>query len=363
MRDTIYPMTGRIGGAVLTVVLATCSTMALAQATPYFAASLEAFDTIRHDTGGNHPDHYAAKCNGTLLTTDYVGIYGTTRIHDVLNKVSGEIDVTSSMSGPGGPTERKLLPPDQGGDYFEYGDALVSMQRALEMVEAGAALDFIKAAQDEVKALTTIDAIRLLTGGGVSILGRTTSLRLAYKAQAGRSLLVAVCDSTGCYGEKKAELTVGDGVQSFDLMVPQQLADEASASIRVRLMAQGQNTALKELSQPLRLEKYEKVNAYVAYSLNAGTHDNAYILYRSAAPSVTIALKIFDAAGQLVAAAEGQAAGTTDPYTRSFNLSFDLAAAAATGAGKVVVRVYGEGGSWDNFLSESVSSSTIATRE
>ena len=379
MQKSIKRIVRRLGSATLTMASAlvmtiscgtakqqaTTSSVQIAEAQSashrYFAGTLDSFAKLTYVTGGNHPDYYTAACDGKLLTTDYVGVYGTTRIHLELNPVSGEIASTAQYSGPIGPTSLKLLPPDQGGDYFAYVNALSSMQEALRLVAAAQALDFVKAAEQQVKALTKIDAVRLVSWASMNLLGRPTSVTVAFKAQEGRLLVLSLCDKTKCYTEQKTPLTEAEGSLNLTVMIPAQVSDPDSANIKVQLVTEGaeQSTVLKEEMKSVILQKFEMVSSYAAYSMRAGTHQSAYILFRTAAPAAFVSLKIFDSSGVLVASASGSLTGSTGDNTSNFTLPFDLSASAAAGDAKVVVRVYTADGSWDNFLSESVTISKI----
>ena len=322
----------------------------------YFAYPLATFQPLSYKTNGSHPDYFSAWCDGDLLQTSSIRTYGTESVDQTLDLATGVISFLRRSELPGGSAPSLLNPPDRGGDYFAYVDALTQMQKVLTLVSADDASAFIVKALDRIKGLSMIDAVRFFRmGNGSVILSVSEKISIQYKTQSARDLLASFCDQTQCYGAQRQSLDHQAGEVGLTLAVPSAMNDTKSAYIRVQLVPQGDSFVEKvtEAIVKVAVDNFEYVSAFPPYIMTPGKSGNPYISYRCKTEA-TIMLKFFDKDGRVVAESSRAVPPSDISGQNSYlYLPYTLLGDAAIGEAKVVVRLVGADGSWDNYRGES----------
>ena len=331
---------------------------AVATGSRYYNYPLNAFPKVTFSTNWNHPDHFSAEYDGKLLTTDHIGTYGTSRTHYTLDLATGFIYSSGQYPAITPEGQTVLQPPDKGGDYFAYEDALSGMQAVLVTVSASEAAAFITKALDQVKSLTTIDALRfVLMGNSPLILGVPTAIQVNYKMAGERDLLVSFCDKSQCYNTERKTLQGQTSDLLVNVPVPTSLTQPATSYITVKLVPKDAEWEKKivEVIHSVTVENFDYVMTINRYWMHPGESDKAFVSYRTGA-AATVALKFYDITGRVVAEARQEIAATDAAGRNAIvYLGYTLPADVAIGDGKVVVRLLAPQGSWENFRSESQS--------
>jgi hypothetical protein len=332
--------------------------------TPYFDLAHPQFSLVSYDTRANHPDHYKAKATETNLMTDYLGVYGLEHKTDTLDFNTGTIH-HQFVSHAGGNSEgqKDLLPPDLGGNYFEYVDELAHMKGVIEVLECQGLVSGSSAvlgkALSKIQSLENIDAIRITRMDFTVLKGRRGGVAVELHLAADRDILVSVCASESCFASEKITVTRNEIEKSFTFAIPAELKESTALTLKLDVVGVGieGSQAAEKLSSSNKdfiVQPFESVNLYASYSLKPGQPDKAYFMARSEVDA-TIEMRIYDSTGKEVAkSSESVAAADDSALSATGYIKYVIDSSATVGTAKVVTRLYKRDASWESFMTEEV---------
>ncbi len=327
----------------------------------FFPLAIPAFDRLRSQSGGNHPQSYAASALDGSLFTEFVGTYGTEQSFIHLDLQTGTIDMRRKSANPTVAEVQSLLPPSQGGSYFAYQEALQSMKEVLAQVGAGAAEEALSRLLTAIRDQDSADEIRLANSALPLVLSQKLHVNVDFKVKPNRELMASVCDSSQCYTTERFGFPGATGLLQLDLASPSAMQNLDTAYLSLKIVPAGAEWTSKvfEINKVLKAEVFAKVQAYAPYQQTLGSQGSIYLVYRAREPSQLL-YRWVDAQGRTVS--EGMQALAASPENGlpgNTSVAYSLPLDAAPGAALLWVRLIGKDGSWDRFDAEFKGSSTF----